>query len=339
MRGNPVPPARSRRSLLLAGLALTPCAALCAKPDSAYDPLRLGTANRAQTLELVARDTARQRDIPLLAYLPDTPGPAPLVLFSHGLGGNRYGSAFLGQHWAARGYLALFVQHSGSDDAVWKNVPPAARMAALRSAANMQNTVLRLQDVPAVLDQMARWNEDGNHLLGARVDMLRIGMSGHSFGAVTTQAVSGQRDASGKQPFTDTRIRAAAVMSPDSPQGGTTAAQAFGAVGIPWLLMTGTRDTAFVGAATVASRLAVFPALPTAGKYELVLDQAEHSVFTDRALPGDREKRNPNHHRVILAISSAFWDAWLRDDASARAWLDGYGPSSVLEPSDRWQKK
>ena len=328
-----------RRRLLLASLLVLPGTVARAATVGAYDPLRASASSRAEPLELVARDTVRQRDIPLLAYLPNIPGPAPLVLFSHGLGGNRYGSAFLGQHWAARGYLALFVQHSGSDDAVWKNVPPAARMVALRRAANIQNTVLRLQDVPAVLDQMARWNEDGNHVLGARVDMLRIGMSGHSFGAVTTQAVSGQRDASGKQPFTDTRIRAAAVMSPDSPQGGATAAQAFGAVGIPWLLMTGTRDTAFVGAATVASRLAVFPALPTAGKYELVLDLAEHSVFTDRALPGDREKRNPNHHRAILAISTAFWDAWLRDDASARAWLDGYGPSGVLEPADRWQKK
>ena len=334
-----MPPACSRRSLLLASLALTPCAALCATPDRAYDPLRLGATKLAQTLELVARDTARQRDIPLLAYLPNTPGPAPLVLFSHGLGGSRYGSAFLGQHWAARGYVALFVQHPGSDDGVWKDVPPAARMAALRRAANLQNTVLRLQDVPTVLDQMARWNDDGDHLLGGRVDMLRVGMSGHSFGAVTTQAVSGQRDASGKQPFTDTRIRAAAVMSPDSPQGSATAALAFAAVGVPWLLMTGTRDTSFVGTATVASRLAVFPALPNSGKYELVLDQAEHSVFTDRALPGDREKRNPNHHRAILAISTAFWDAWLRDDASARAWLDGYGPSNVLEPADRWQKK
>ena len=87
------------------------------------------------------------------------------------------------------------------------------------------------------------------------------------------------------------------------------------------------------------SRLAVFPALPPGGKYELVLDRAEHSVFTDRPLPGDTEKRNPNHHRVILALSTAFWDAYLRDDAAAKAWLDGDGPRSVLEKDDRWQRK
>ena len=108
---------------------------------------------------------------------------------------------------------------------------------------------------------------------------------------------------------------------------------------IPWMLMTGTRDVAAIGQADLESRLAVYPALPPGGKYELVLDRAEHSAFTDRALPGDREKRNPNHHRVILALSTAFWDAWLRQDVAARAWLDGDGPRSVLEKDDRWQTK
>ena len=82
--------------------------------------------------------------------------------------------------------------------------------------------------------------------------------------------------------------------------------------------MTGTKDVAPIGGADVESRLAVFPALPPGGKYELVLDGAEHSAFTDRALPGDSAPRNPNHHRAILALSTAFWDAWLRGDAAAR---------------------
>jgi hypothetical protein len=68
-----------------------------------------------------------------------------------------------------------------------------------------------------------------------------------------------------------------------------------------------------------------------------VLHNAEHSVFTDRPLPGDHEPRNPNHHRVILALSTAFWDAYLRKDAAALAWLNGSGPRSVMESDDRWQ--
>jgi hypothetical protein len=71
----------------------------------------------------------------------------------------------------------------------------------------------------------------------------------------------------------------------------------------------------------------------------LVLKDAEHSVFTERRLPGDRVDRNPNHRKVILALSTAFWDAYLRSDAAAKAWLDGGGPNSVLEAGDRWQRK
>jgi len=162
-------------------------------------------------------------------------------------------------------------------------------------------------------------------------------MSGHSFGAVTTQAVSGQTFFRSSA-LTDSRIRAAIAFSPSAPRAGSPD-RAFGNVRIPWMLMTGTEDIAPIGGTDLASRLAVFPALPPGGKYELVLQGAKHSAFTDRNLPGDRGDRNPNHHRVILALSTAFWDAWLKEDPQARAWLDGDGPASVLEPGDRWQKK
>jgi hypothetical protein len=163
-------------------------------------------------------------------------------------------------------------------------------------------------------------------------------MSGHSFGAVTTQAVSGQAFGRAGTRFTDERIRAAIAFSPSSPRRGDPAV-AFGAVKIPWMLMTGTKDTALIGDADVASRLAVFPSLPPGSKYELVLADAEHSAFGDRALPGDRAARNPNHHRAILALSTAFWDAYLRGFEPAREWLDGTGARSLLETRDRWQTR
>jgi hypothetical protein len=140
-------------------------------------------------------------------------------------------------------------------------------------------------------------------------------------------------------PFTDLRIKAAIAFSPSIPRQGANPQQAFGNVKIPWMLMTGTKDVSVIGDADVKSRLAVFPALPAGGKYELVLYRAEHSAFSDRALPGDTEQRNPNHHRAILALSTAFWDTWLRNDASAKSWLDGDGAHSILEKDDRWQIK
>ncbi len=301
-----------------------------------YDPLAVDPAFHPAHVDLTVHDAARNRDIPVRVYLPANTAPEPVVLFSHGLGGSRAGSVFLGEHWAARGYVAVFLQHPGSDDSVWKDEPVRERMRAMNQAASLDNFLLRVQDVPAVLNQFEIWNAAKTNQLAGRLDLKKVGMSGHSFGAVTTEAVSGETLPVGGQPFTDPRIRAAIAFSPSSPKTGG-AEKAFGSVKIPWMLMTGTKDVAPIGDTDVASRLAVYPALHGAPKYEVVLYNAEHSAFTDRPLPGDREPRNPNHHRVILALSTAFWDAYLRGDAGALAWLNGPGPRSVMEPDDRWQ--
>jgi len=303
---------------------------------SGYDPLAVAAGANPARIDLTVHDAARDRDIPLRVYLPtNTASPVPVILFSHGLGGSRAGSVFLGEHWAARGYVTVFIQHPGSDDSVWRNRSSGNRLQSLKQAASLDNFLLRAQDIPAVLNQLERWNGDKTNRLGGRMDLKRIGMSGHSFGAITTQAVSGETFAVGGQKFTDPRIKAAIAFSPSAPRAGN-AAKAFGAVKIPWMLMTGTKDVAPIGNADLQSRRAVYAALHGAPKYELVLHNAEHSVFTDRGLPGDRERLNPNHHRVILALSTAFWDAYLRGDAEALPWLNDTGPRSVMEAEDEW---
>jgi predicted dienelactone hydrolase len=300
-----------------------------------YDPLAVAADFKPVQLDLTVHDAKRDRDIPVRIYLPASRTPAPVVLFSHGLGGTRNGSQFLGEHWAARGYVVVFLQHPGSDDSVWRGKPLTERMPAMNSAASLDNFLARVQDVAAVLNQLEAWNADSTNTLAGRLGR-KVGMSGHSFGAITTQAVSGQTFPVGGQRFTEPRIRAAIAFSPSTPRRGS-ADEAFGAVKIPWLLMTGTKDLSPIGQADMESRLGVYPALRGAPKYEVVLRDAEHSAFTDRALPGDREPRNPNHHRVVLALSTAFWDAYLQGDSDALAWLNGNGPRSVMEASDRWQ--
>ena len=324
--------------VLLSAVSVSGCKTPAHEAALAYDPL-LALSNAApKVMDLDVTDSQRKRTIPIRIYLPATASPAPVILFSHGLGGSREGSAFLGKHWASRGYVAVFLQHPGSDTSVWKDKPGNQRMEAMRGAASGQNFLDRVKDVPAVLDQLERWDKEAGHALAGRLNLKKVGMSGHSFGAVTTQAVSGQTIMGDKAPFTDPRIAAAVLMSPSSPRRGT-AQSAFGKISLPWLLMTGTKDISPIGDIDVASRLAVFPALPTGSKYELVLDEAEHSVFTERALPGDKHARNPNHHRAILALSTAFWDAYLLNNTSAKTWLDGDGPKKVLESKDKWQRK
>lgn len=296
---------------------------------TAYDPLAV--AAPGAVLELKAGE------LPVRVFLPAATTPSPVILFSHGLGGSREGNTFLGAHWARRGYVAVFLQHPGSDGGVWKDKPPADRMAAMKAAASLENFKARVEHVRAVLDALTKWNGEPKHTLEGRLDLARVGMSGHSFGAVTTQAVSGQQFPLG-QNFTEARIKAAMALSPSVPRMGK-ASTAFAKVSIPWLLMTGTADAALIGGQTAESRRGVYPELPSGQKYELVLSGAEHSAFTDRALPGDSLPRNPNHHRALLAISTAFFDSTLKADKAAREWLEGQGARGVLEEQDLWQWK
>ena len=135
-----------------------------------------------------------------------------------------------------------------------------------------------------------------------------------------------------------TVLHAALLLSAYDPLALGDPGSAFNKVSLPWLLITGTADAAPIGGQTAASRLGVFPELPAGQKYELVLKGAEHSAFTDRALPGDSLPRNPNHHRALLAISTAFFDSTLKGDAAAKAWLEK-GARSVLEAGDSWKTK
>ncbi|MEY2977020.1 MAG: alpha/beta hydrolase family protein [Prochlorotrichaceae cyanobacterium] len=304
-----------------------------------YDPLSLLPEQSYEIRDLEVLDSTRDRSIPLRVYLPQSllpqSNPVPVILLSHGLGGSRAGLSYLASHWAARGYAVIALQHLGSDETVWRSVAPEHRYKALAEAASVENFLLRVKDVPAVLDQLEAWQRDPEQDWVKSLDLNRIGMGGYSFGAITAQAIGGQRFF-GRPLFQDDRIQAMVLLSPSSPQKEDPH-QAFRSVHIPSLLMTGTADVSSIGNIDLASRLAVFSALPPGDKYEVVLKDAEHSAFGDAPLATDRYPRNPNHHRVTLALSTALWDAYLQQEATAQAWLASDAPRAVMEENDRWQ--
>ncbi len=324
----------------IALIALLPSASF-GQPAKPYDPL----ASDSQIV--VVEDSFSygndQREVPLKFYLPADSSKLPVVLFSHGLGGSRDAAQYLGRHWAGRGYAVVMMQHAGSDVNVMDNVPPRQKVAKLQTAMTGVNSQARVRDVSATLDYLQQLTQDDGKYAG-RFDLDRVGMSGHSFGAVTTQAVSGQNYGRLGQANTDPRIKAAVAFSPSLPSRAGNAPSragsrdAFAKVTVPWLLMTGTEDNVpFSDVLKADQRREVFKGLPEAGHfYELVLDGAEHAAFGDTR---GQSKRNPNHHVAIKALSTAFWDCYLKDNQDAKIWLHGSGARSILEEKDVWQRK
>lgn len=294
----------------------------------------------ADTLLLEIHAADRERVIPIKVYLPKTKRPVPIILFSHGLGGSRDNNAYLGRYWAENGYLGVFIQHPGSDSDIWKNSKPRERLAALKSAANLENSRARIQDVRSVIDQLEIWNQTNEHALSGRLDIEHIGMSGHSFGAVTTLRVAGLKPPFG-QATPDERISAFMVMSPQP--GGNNPQVALRSVKKPMLCMTGTDDRSVINRRlTPEMRQQVYESLPAGDKYQLVLQDANHMSFSDSTSSRLRKQtRNPQHHAAIQAISVKFWDAYLNHKPEAKKWLQSTDPfkDGQLAPADSWKWK
>ncbi|MCW1921147.1 hypothetical protein OKA05_01190 [Luteolibacter arcticus] len=321
------------KSIAVWVLAMAATAGFVAAEPLAYDPLKVPEVEIvSKTFEV--KDAGRNRTLPIRVYLPEGKDAAPVILFSHGLGGSRDNSPYLGNHWAKRGYAVVFVQHPGSDESVWKDAAMLERMGAMKQAASIENYLNRAKDVPAVIDALTRWNGEKDHALSGRLDLEHLGMSGHSFGAQTTQALAGQ-GARPRLSLAEPRIDAAVMMSPSPPAIGDPA-KSFAGIKIPCLLLTGTRDDSPIGNTTPADRLKVFPHLNQAPAWQVVFDQATHMDFGQREKAGSAAG-STRYHKAILALTTAFWDAELKAKPEAKAWLNGEKARSVLVAADRWE--
>ncbi|MGZ5033865.1 MAG: alpha/beta hydrolase family protein [Usitatibacter sp.] len=277
-------------------------------------------------------DATRHRTLPVKVYAPQgAQGDLPVVLFSHGLGGSREGGKAWGEHWASHGYLAIHLQHPGSDEAVWKGEGMGA-MKALRGAASARQLHARVGDIHFALDELARRKRTGEAPFAA-ADLDRIGLAGHSFGAVTTLAAGGQtypRSPLGASPFRDERIKAIVALSPNGRERTGDLDRQFGAIRIPALTITGTKDGDILGDGTTPEdRRKPYAHMQGPDKYLAVFEGGDHMVFGGHIL-----RRTPTQtDRVIesgtRAITVAFWDAYLRNDAGAKSWLAGAAPRAL----------
>jgi hypothetical protein len=105
--------------------------------------------------------------------------------------------------------------------------------------------------------------------------------------------------------------------------------------------MTGTNDGSPIDLTMKPEkRLEVFEAFPDGDKFQLVLEGANHFAFSDSGGMKSRQ-RDPNHHPVILETSTRFWDAYLKGDSSAKAWLQSEAPGKIeaMAEEDVWEWK
>lgn len=286
------------------------------------------------------KDEKRDRVVPVKIYYPKEGKNLPIIVFSHGLGGTREGYSYLGEHWAGHGLVVVHIQHPGSDDSVWRGSrQPMVELK--RAAADLQNSINRPLDVRFVLDEIEKLNRDSS-LFSERLNLLKVGVAGHSFGAYTALASSGQVFGGYIGPETkvaDPRISAAIIMSAPV-TARRDPAQSYGKLKLPCLFMTGTADTSPINETTPEQRRIPFDHAPPEDKFLLTFQGGDHAVFSGprRLIPDGPQKKE--FYSLILASSTAFWEAYLKGNAEAQRWLeeeDGF--SQMLGKSGTFEIK
>jgi predicted dienelactone hydrolase len=293
-------------------------------------PALLPRGAGADTLD-TWHDAARGRALPVRLRLPAV-RPAPVVFLSHGLGGSRDGLAYLGAALAAAGFLAIHLQHPGTDAAVMADAVDG-RAALAAAVLDVRQALARLQDGVFALDELARRAARGGPLAGL-ADPGRIAFAGHSYGAWTVQHLVGQRLPGGARglDLPDPRIGAGIALSP-SPPRGLPPRLAFARVTTPLLHVTGTLDHGFVEGATPEDRLIPYQSIAGAPQALLLLAGATHASFAGEAAAGGRWNE-PTYHARVGAVAVLFLRAVLRREPAAAAALAG-GARGVLAAADR----
>jgi predicted dienelactone hydrolase len=100
-------------------------------------------------------------------------GPFPLIVYSHGSGGQRFISTYLTEALAARGYVVVAVDHTGNTalDQFTQTTLPRSEIVRLRPI-----------DVRAQIAALTAASADPASPFAGAVDPARVGLVGHSAG-------------------------------------------------------------------------------------------------------------------------------------------------------------
>ncbi|HEY6419047.1 MAG TPA: alpha/beta fold hydrolase [Candidatus Binataceae bacterium] len=225
------------------------------------------------------------------AWLPEsgTPGPWPIIIFSHGFHGCATQSTFLTDALARSGYAVFAPNHH---DAACKNLRawfnrPAAPFREPKEW-NDATYADRAEDVEKLLDALSQ----DARFRSPPFDWQHVGLVGHSLGGYTVLELGGAWPR-----FKDPRVKAVLALSPFSTP--YIEQQTLRGMDAPVMYQGGTRD---IGITPFVKKTGGAYDQTRAPKYFVEFDGAGHFAWTDL---------RDTYHAEIISYSRAFLDHYL----------------------------
>jgi predicted dienelactone hydrolase len=277
----------------------------------------------------VWHDVSRNRTIPVKIYYPAAHNGEnfPVIVFSHGLGGSIDCCSYLATAWASRGFVAVFLQHPGSDENVWKG--KILILNELRESYRYNwNGRTRALDIRFVLDHLEQLAAK-NHWLAGKLDLNQIGVGGYDLGALASLLVTGQVPPDQGGSLYDSRIRAVLAMSPPVNSSGRNYREVYDPIEVPAFFITGTEDDGIVGTTKAYQRRIPFDSMSRNNRYLIVFQGGDHRIYSEHTL-SLLARNDQRFQTAIIKVSGCFWQAVLQKNPKAEMTLNSYGLKSLL---------
>ena len=281
---------------------------------------------------------AAGRPVPIKVHLPEGTGPFPVVVVSHGAGGDWDTHFAQAKHLASHGYAVLCLEHVGSNrERMTSGLRLMKNLDAMIHDAD--EVLARPKDVSFALDRANEWNRDHPKMKN-RLDLGRVGMMGHSFGAYTTMVVCGMRPAldwltpriepgKGLGPDqTDARVRCGVALSPQGVGEPFFIQESFASLKAPLLGVSGTLDKQQNGL-TAQNRLDGFALWPSGAHAFVWITDAKHLDFTDSSGTERKAQASPSRddvQPVAKAATLLFLDQHLKPENKAKLSSEALNP-------------
>ena len=266
--------------------------------------------------ELTLNDAVQDRDITLRLLYPNGAGPFPVVVYSTGYACWPQMYDRVTTHWVSHGYAVIAPNHLDSPN---NAEPPRPDQFPYLLPS-------RMRDVSFVVDELDEITRRAD--IQGKIDDERIAIGGHSFGAVIAMIKTGlylKDEYKGSWGDTyDARFQAAVLMSAPGPGMEQMAENAYDGLSKPFMATGGTNDVGRVDPGDYPReewRTVVYQLAPPGDKYSMIVEGADHYLGGLICNPERGGEPDPDAVAIVRAMTTAFLDAYIKDDAAALEFL------------------